>query len=136
MIDWNHESYTEHFDSLNRLFESLSSPEEIVALARSWWADPDERVRALGFDLLAVQALDYSWHVLPLIEAANGLALDTTPEVVRASAAHALATICDDERVLFPLLRFAADPEADIRWQVARGIPVGVDPLPEDRSSS
>ncbi len=132
LIAWDEESHTEHFDAMNRLFESFSSPEEITALARSWWADPDERVRALGFDLLAVQAVDFSWHVPPLIEAANALPLDTTHEDVRWSAAHALATICDDDRVLFPLLRFAADPDSDVRWHVARGIPVGVDPLPED----
>ncbi|MEU1880241.1 HEAT repeat domain-containing protein [Streptosporangium sp. NPDC020072] len=122
----------EHFDVMDRLFESISEPEEVVALALAWWADPDEKVRALGFDLLAVQALDFRWHVPPLIEAANALPLDTTPERVRGAAAHALATVCDDERVLYPLLRFAADPDASVRRQVARGIPVGVDPLPED----
>ncbi|MFF4416706.1 HEAT repeat domain-containing protein [Streptosporangium sp. NPDC001559] len=122
----------EHFDAMDRLFESISDPEEVLALARAWWADPDEKVRALGFDLLAVQALDFRWHVPPLIEAANALPLDTTSEHVREAAAQALATVCDDERVLYPLLRFAADPDAFVRRQVARGIPVGVDPLPED----
>lgn len=131
-LNWDEESSEEHFGAMDRLFETISAPEEIVALARSWWADPDQEVQALGFDLLAVQALDFSWHVLPLIEAADALPLDTAHEAVRWSAAHALATIRDDERVLFPLLRFAADPDSDVRRQVARGIPVCADPLPED----
>ncbi|WP_084259732.1 HEAT repeat domain-containing protein [Microtetraspora malaysiensis] len=132
LLDWDETSSREHFEAMDRLFESISDPEEVIALARAWWSDPDERVQALGFDLLAVQALNFCWHVPPLIEAADALPLDRKHEFVREAAAHALATICDDERVLFPLLRFAADPDADIRWQVARGIPVGVDPLPED----
>ncbi|MER6949439.1 HEAT repeat domain-containing protein [Nonomuraea sp. NPDC000554] len=95
--------------------------------------EPSRRQRrARGFDLLAVQAHAFSWHVPPLIEAANALPLDTSHEDLRWSAAHALATICDDERVLVPLPRFAADPDSDVRWQVARGIPIVVDPLPDD----
>ncbi|MEU8205074.1 HEAT repeat domain-containing protein [Streptosporangium sp. NPDC049046] len=132
LLDWDETSSQEHFDAMGRLLGSLSAPEEVIALARAWWADPDERVQALGFDLLAVQALDFRWHVPSLIEAADALPLDRAHKHVRAAAAHALAIICDDERVLFPLLRFADDPEAGIRWQVARGIPVGLDPLPED----
>ncbi|MGJ6962794.1 HEAT repeat domain-containing protein [Streptosporangium sp. G11] len=132
LLDWDESSHREHFDAMDRLFESLSTAEKIIALARTWWADADHNVQALGFDLLAVQALDFAWHVPPLIEAANALDLDTVHEDVRWSAAHALAAICDDERVLSPLLRFAGDLDPDVRWQVAYGIPAGIDPLPED----
>jgi len=34
--------------------------------------------------------------------------------------------------VLSSLLRFAWDEDPVVRWQVARGIPVGVDPLPQE----
>ncbi|MET8340247.1 HEAT repeat domain-containing protein [Streptosporangium canum] len=132
LLDWDESSQREHFDAMDRLFESLSTPEEVIALAQSWWSDADHNVQALGFDLLAVQALDFAWHVPPLIEGANALVLATTHEHVRWSAAHALAVICDDERVLSPLLRFAGDSDSDVRWQVAYGIPAVVDPLPED----
>jgi HEAT repeat protein len=131
LFDWDDDSYAEHFAAVGDLFGSFDTPEEIIAQARGWWATEDSKVQALGFDLLAVQALEFSWHVEPLIEAADALDLDTADEEVRWSAAHALGTICDDERVLYPLLRFAGDPVAEIRWQVACGIPVGVDPLPD-----
>ncbi|MFI9594545.1 HEAT repeat domain-containing protein [Nonomuraea sp. NPDC052265] len=131
LLDWDESSSHEHFDAMDRLFESLSTPEEIMALARSWWSDEDQSVQALGFDLLAVQALDFSWHVPPLIEAANALPLDTAHDAVRWCAAHALGVVCD-ERVLSSLLRFAGDPDSDVRWLVARGIPAGIELLPED----
>ncbi|MEU4409749.1 HEAT repeat domain-containing protein [Streptosporangium sp. NPDC023963] len=131
LLDWDDDSSDEHFDAMDRLFESLSAPEKIMALARSWWSDADPEVRALGFDLLAVRAEDFSWHVPPLIEAADALVLDTTHLDLRWAAAHALSVACD-ERVLYPLLRFADDPSSEIRWQVVRGIPTGIEVLPEE----
>ncbi|MEO5873517.1 MAG: HEAT repeat domain-containing protein [Streptosporangiaceae bacterium] len=131
LFDWDDDSYEEHFAAVGQLFGSFDTPEEIIAQARGWWATEDAKVQALGFDLLAVQALEFSWHVEPLVEAADALDLATAEEEVRWSAAHALGTICDDERVLSPLLRFAGDPVAEIRWQVACGIPAVVDPLPD-----
>ncbi|HTJ70996.1 MAG TPA: HEAT repeat domain-containing protein [Actinospica sp.] len=124
-----------HFDRMEEVFAALDSTENRVGLARAFWAEPDEAVRALGFDLLAVQAHRFNWHVQPLIEAADAVPLDGAARVgvrLRRAAANALACIVDDERVLGPLLRFARDEDPVVRWQVARGIPVGVDPLPEE----
>jgi HEAT repeat protein len=135
LLDWDEndeESAREHFDALEEVFAALGTPEHTIGLAQAFLADSDTAVRALGFDLLAVQAQDFNWHVAPLIEAANALPLPDTGVLLRRAAANALACIVDDERVLYPLLRFADDADAGVRWQVARGIPVVVDPLPED----
>ncbi|MGK5557716.1 HEAT repeat domain-containing protein [Actinomadura kijaniata] len=128
MLITGHEEYE---DGVERLFTGLGTPDRILALAGELWADPDVAPQILGFDLLARQALTFTWHVPALIAAADRLDLATAPQELRLAAARALAEICDDPRVLRPLLRFAADPDPEIRWQVARGIPVGVDPLPE-----
>lgn len=118
-----------HFDRMEEVFAALESTENRLGLARAFWAEPEEPVRALGFDLLAVQAHRFDWHVQPLIDAAGALPADAGLRLRRA-AANALACIVDDARVLEPLLRFAADEDPVVRWQVARGIPAGVDPLP------
>ncbi|GGT02369.1 hypothetical protein GCM10010156_70300 [Planobispora rosea] len=57
LLEWDENSFREHVDAMGRLFESLSAPDEVIVLARSWWSDTDHEVQALGFDLLAVQAL-------------------------------------------------------------------------------
>jgi HEAT repeat protein len=131
--DGDEGSSEEHFDRMEEVFAALDSTENRVGLARAFWAEPDEAVRALGFDLLAVQAHRFDWHVAPLIEAAGLVRLDGAERAgrrLRRAAANALACVVDDARVLDPLLRFAADEDAVVRWQVARGIPVGADPLP------
>lgn len=124
-----------HFDRMEEVFAALDSTENRLGLARAFWAEPDEAVRALGFDLLAVQAHRFDWHVQPLIEAANTVSVDgpgRSKLKLRRAAANALACVVDDPRVLDPLLRFARDEDPVVRWQVARGIPVGVDPLPPE----
>jgi HEAT repeat protein len=124
-----------HFDRMEEVFAALESTENRLGLARALWAEPDEAVRALGFDLLAVQAHRFDWHVQPLIEAARALPLEGAERAglrLRRAAANALACVMDDPRVLDPLLRFADDEDAVVRWQVARGIPAAVDPLPQD----
>jgi HEAT repeat protein len=123
-----------HFDRMEEVFAALDSTENRLGLARAFWAEPEEPVRALGFDLLAVQAHRFDWHVAPLIEAADAVPLEGMARAglkLRRAAANALACVVDDGRVLGPLLRFARDEDAVVRWQVARGIPVGVDPLPQ-----
>jgi hypothetical protein len=124
-----------HFDRMEEVFASLETTENRLGLASAFWAEPDEAVRALGFDLLAVQAHLFDWHVQPLIEAASRV----TPEGqrraslrLRRAASNALACVLDDPRVLEPLLRFAGDEDSVVRWQVARGIPTVVDPLPQN----
>jgi HEAT repeat protein len=121
-----------HFDRMEEVFAALDSTANRLGLAEAFWAEDEESVRALGFDLLAVQAHRFDWHVQPLIEAADALNLATSGLKLRRAAANALACIVDDARVLGPLLRFAGDPDPVVRWQVARGIPVGVDPLPRE----
>lgn len=121
-----------HFDRMEEVFAALDSTENRLGLAQAFWSEPDEAVRALGFDLLAVQAHRFDWHVQPLIEAADAVNLGQAGVKLRRAAANALACIVDDPRVLGPLLRFAGDPDPVVRWQVARGIPVGVDPLPPE----
>jgi HEAT repeat protein len=124
-----------HFDRMEEVFAALDSTANRVGLAQAFWAEADEPVRALGFDLLAVQAHRFDWHVEPLIEAADALPLAGAGRAglkLRRAAANALACIVDDARVLGPLLRFAGDEDPVVRWQVARGIPVGVDPLPRE----
>ncbi|MBR7827745.1 HEAT repeat domain-containing protein [Actinospica sp. MGRD01-02] len=123
-----------HFDQMEEVFAALDSTANRLGLAQAFWAEDDESVRALGFDLLAVQAHRFDWHVQPLIEAADAVPLEGAARAglkLRRAAANALACIVDDARVLEPLLRFAADEDAVVRWQVARGIPVGIDPLPQ-----
>ena len=123
-----------HFDRMEEVFAALDSTENRLGLAQAFWAEPEEPVRALGFDLLAVQAHRFDWHVAPLIEAADAVPLEGMARAglkLRRAAANALACVVDDARVLGPLLRFARDEDAVVRWQVARGIPVGVDPLPQ-----
>jgi HEAT repeat protein len=115
---------------MEEVFARLETPANRLGLAEAFWEEPDEAVRALGFDLLAVQAHQFDWHVQPLIEAADGARAGGLG--LRRAAANALACVIDDARVLDPLLRFAADPDAAVRWQVARGIPSVVDPLPPE----
>ena len=132
--DDEHSSET-HFDRMEEVFAALDSTENRLGLAQAFWAEPDEAVRALGFDLLAVQAHRFDWHVQPLVEAAAQVPLEGSARAggrLRRAAANALACVVDDERVLAPLLRFAADEDPVVRWQVARGIPAGVDPLPPE----
>jgi HEAT repeat protein len=117
------------------VFAALDSTANRLGLAQAFWEEPDEAVRALGFDLLAVQAHRFDWHVLPLIEAADAVPLEGAGRAglkLRRAVANALACIVDDARVLGPLLRFARDEDSVVRWQVARGIPVGIDPLPPE----
>jgi HEAT repeat protein len=124
-----------HFDRMEEVFAALESTENRLGLAQAFWAEPEEPVRALGFDLLAVQAHRFAWHVQPLIEAADALPLGGGARAglkLRRAAANALASVMDDARVLDPLLRFAADEDPVVRWQVARGIPAAVDPLPDN----
>lgn len=124
-----------HFDRMEELFAALETPQNRVGLAEAFWAEPDEPVRALGFDLLAVQAHRFDWHVQPLIDAAARVPLEGAGRAgarLRRAAANALACVVDDARVLDPLLRFARDEDPVVRWQVARGIPVAVDPLPAE----
>jgi HEAT repeat protein len=124
-----------HFDRMEEVFAALDTAENRIGLAEAFWEEPEERVRALGFDLLAVQAHRFNWHVQPLIDAAALVRLDGPERAglrLRRAASNALACIVDDERVLGPLLRFAGDEDPVVRWQVARGIPVAVDPLPPE----
>lgn len=133
--DGDEQSSEEHFDRMEEVFALLDSPENRIELARMLWEEPDEAVRALGFDLLAVQAHRFNWHVEPLIEAAKLVRLDGPERAgrrLRRAAANALACVVDDERVLPPLLRFATDDDPVVRWQVARGVPPGADPLPTE----
>lgn len=133
--DGDEQSSEAHFDRMEEVFAALDSTENRIGLARAFWAEPDEAVRALGFDLLAVQAHRFDWHVAPLIEAADAVRLEGAERAgrrLRLAAANALACIVDDERVLTPLLRFAGDEDPVVRWQVARGIPAGADPLPPE----
>ena len=145
LLDYDEEdelSSEAHFDRMEEVFAALDSTANRLGLAQAFWEEPEEAVRALGFDLLAVQAHRFDWHVQPLIEAADALPLEGAGRAglkLRRAAANALACIVDDARVLGPLLRFALDEDAVVRWQVARGIPVGIDPLPaeavQDRKS-
>jgi len=124
-----------HFDRMEEVFAALDSTANRLGLAQAFWEEPEEAVRALGFDLLAVQAHRFDWHVQPLIEAAQLLPLEGLGRAglkLRRAAANALACVVDDARVLDPLLRFATDEDPVVRWQVARGIPAGIDPLPQD----
>ena len=133
--DEDEESSALHFDRMEDVFARLETTANRLGLAAAFWAEPAEPVRALGFDLLAVQAHQFDWHVQPLIDAAAGVALTAPGRAgvrLRRAAANALACVLDDARVLDPLLRFAQDPDAGVRWQVARGIPSVVDPLPPD----
>lgn len=138
LLDYDEEdegSSEAHFDRMEDLFATLGTTQNRLGLAAAFWAEPDEAVRALGFDLLAVQAHRFDWHVQPLIDAAAGVALDGPLRAgrrLRRAAANALACVVDDARVLGPLLRFAGDEDAVVRWQVARGIPAAVDPLPAE----
>lgn len=138
LLDYDEEdegSSEAHFDRMEDLFATLETTQNRLGLAAAFWAEPDEAVRALGFDLLAVQAHRFDWHVQPLIDAAAGVALDGPLRAgrrLRRAAANALACVVDDARVLGPLLRFAGDEDAVVRWQVARGIPAAVDPLPAE----
>lgn len=137
LLDYNdadEQSSEAHFDLMEDVFARLETTENRLGLAAAFWAEPDEAVRALGFDLLAVQAHLFAWHVQPLIDAAARVTPDGPGRAslrLRRAAANALACIVDDARVLGPLLRFAQDQDSGVRWQVARGIPAGVDPLPE-----
>jgi HEAT repeat protein len=133
--DEDEESSARHFDRMEEVFARLETTANRLGLAAAFWAEPRESVRALGFDLLAVQAHQFDWHVQPLIDAARGVALEGPAAAgvrLRRAAANALACVLEDARVLGPLLRFAGDPDAGVRWQVARGIPSVVDPLPPD----
>jgi hypothetical protein len=133
--DGDEQSSEAHFDRMEEVFALLDSTENRIELARILWEEPDESVRALGFDLLAVQAHRFNWHVEPLIEAAMQMRLEGPEKAgrrLRRAAANALACVVDDERVLAPLLRFAGDDDPVVRWQVARGIPPGADPLPTE----
>jgi len=124
-----------HFDRMEEVFAALDSTANRLGLAQAFWEEPDEAVRALGFDLLAVQAHRFNWHVQPLIEAADAVPLGGSARAglkLRRAAANALACVVDDPGVLSSLLRFAWDEDPVVRWQVARGIPVGVDPLPQE----
>jgi HEAT repeat protein len=138
LLDYDEEderSSEAHFDRVEEVFAALDSPENRLGLAEAFWAEPDEAVRALGFDLLAVQAHRFDWHVAPLIDAAGRVRVEGPERAgvrLRRAAANALACVVDDVRVLGPLLRFAADEDPVVRWQVARGVPVGVDPLPPE----
>ncbi|MBR7837288.1 HEAT repeat domain-containing protein [Actinospica durhamensis] len=133
--DEDEESSATHFDRMEDVFARLETTANRLGLAEAFWAEPEEPVRALGFDLLAVQAHQFDWHVQPLIDAAAAVRLDGMAVAgvrLRRAAANALACVLEDARVLEPLLRFAADPDAGVRWQVARGVPSVVDPLPPD----
>jgi HEAT repeat protein len=133
--DQDEQSSEAHFDRMEEVFATLETPANRIGLAEAFWAEPEEPVRALGFDLLAVQAHRFDWHVQPLIDAAAGMPLEGPERAgprLRRAAANALACIVDDARVLGPLLRFAGDEDPVVRWQVARGIPVPVDPLPPE----
>ena len=138
LLDYDEEdeqSSEAHFDRMEEVFAALDTPANRIGLAEAFWAEPDDAVRALGFDLLAVQAHRFDWHVQPLIDAAGRLPLEGSARAgarLRRAAANALACVVDDPRVLDPLLRFATDEDPVVRWQVARGIPVAVDPLPPD----
>jgi HEAT repeat protein len=138
LLDYDEEdegSNEAHFDRMEEVFAALDTPANRIGLAEAFWAEPDEPVRALGFDLLAVQAHRFDWHVQPLIDAASRLRLEGPERAglrLRRAAANALACVVDDGRVLGPLLRFAGDEDSVVRWQVARGIPVAVDPLPPE----
>jgi HEAT repeat protein len=136
LLDYDEEdeqSSETHFDRMEEVFAALDTQANRIGLAEAFWAEPEEPVRALGFDLLAVQAHRFDWHVQPLIDAAAQVRLDGLDRAglrLRRAAANALACVVDDERVLDPLLRFAHDEDPVVRWQVARGIPVAADPLP------
>ena len=134
--DEDDESSSEaHFDRMEEVFATLDTTANRLGLAEAFWEEPQEPVRALGFDLLAVQAHRFDWHVQPLVEAAARVPLEGTARAglrLRRAAANALACVVDDARVLPALLRFAGDEDAVVRWQVARGIPVPVDPLPPE----
>ena len=138
LLDYDEEderSSETHFDRMEEVFAALDSTANRLGLAQAFWEEPDEAVRALGFDLLAVQAHRFDWHVQPLVEAANAVPLRGGARAglrLRRAAANALACVVDDARVLIPLLRFATDEDAIVRWQVARGIPAGIDPLPAE----
>jgi HEAT repeat protein len=138
LLDYDEEdegSNEAHFDRMEEVFAALDTPANRVGLAEAFWAEPEEPVRALGFDLLAVQAHRFDWHVQPLIDAASGVRLEGPERAglrLRRAAANALACVVDDGRVLGPLLRFARDEDPVVRWQVARGIPAAVDPLPPE----
>ncbi|MFC4536456.1 HEAT repeat domain-containing protein [Sphaerisporangium dianthi] len=129
---WSEEFFDEYFDAIGRLRESLDGPAAVLGLAGRLWTDPDEKMRAIGFDLLAIGSPEVSWQLTSLIEAAGALDLRTAGENLRWSAAHALG-VADDERALAPLLRFARDPDSDVRWQVAAGAsPSDLDLLPDE----
>ncbi|GAB1824553.1 HEAT repeat domain-containing protein [Herbidospora sp. RD11066] len=121
--DWDEHTFDAHFDKLRHLTATLSTPEEVLAQARFWWADPDWRVQTLGFDLLALHDDDGAHLVQALIEAADAVPLSTAPYELRWCAAHALSALNDNPEALGSLLRFADDAHRDVRWQVARGMP-------------
>ncbi|WP_066366267.1 HEAT repeat domain-containing protein [Herbidospora mongoliensis] len=123
LTDWDEHTFDAHFDKLRQLTAALSTPEEVLAQARFWWADPDWRVQTLGFDLLAIHDQDGDHLVPALIEAADAVGLVTDPYELRWCAAHALSALNASPQALDPLLRFADDFHRDIRWQVARGVP-------------
>jgi HEAT repeat protein len=128
LLDYDEEdeqSSEVHFDRMEEVFAALDSTANRLGLAPAVWEAPDEAVQAHRFD----------WHVLPLIEAADAVPLEGAGRAglkLRRAVANALACIVDDARVLGPLLRFARDEDSVVRWQVARGIPVGIDPLPPE----
>jgi HEAT repeat protein/PBS lyase HEAT-like repeat-containing protein len=125
LLAW--ESYEQHFEALGRLRDSYDRQEDLVAVARWLCHKDDEELRALGFDLLAVPA--ETALTAAVIDEAARLDLDRAGADLRWSAAHALGAT-GDAKALPQLLRFAGDPDADVRWQVAAGVPLGLDPLP------
>ena len=141
LLDYDEEderSSETHFDRMEEVFATLDSTANRLGLAQAFWEEPEEAVRALGFDLLAVQAHRFDWHVQPLIEAADAIALEGAGRAglkLRRAAANALACIVDDARVLGPLLRFALDEDSVVRDWAAFALGVRENDNPELRDA-
>lgn len=130
LLDWDEDGFVDHFDALKRAARELGSPDATQRVAQQLVSDAEEQVRAVGYDLLAVAITPDDHTLVPqLVDAARSASAEVG-EDLRWSIAHALSA-ADDERVLDVLLSYADDPDSDIRWQVARGIPTGLDLLPD-----
>jgi HEAT repeat protein len=128
LLAW--ESFDQHFDAVEQLRDRLGPVAELVGVVRELCGQPDEELRALGFDLLAVAAEGTPELVALLVEEAGRLAREEVGEDLRWSVAHALGS-ANDPAVVEQLLAFADDPDSDVRQEVASGIPTDFEELPE-----
>lgn len=116
------ESFDERFEALDDLESILDDENSWASLARSLLEDNEDEPRLqLGLDMLGMLATRNGKWTRELVSQANRLST-SRDENTRWSAAHALSGL-EDKDVLETLLVLAEDPDPDVRWQVALGLP-------------